>query len=255
MLSTNFQRLSWLIFSQKGNHTSLNEVKSSLQSFSEWLMLPHGTFPPSPQASPFLSPHRSPRPADPTDTPTGWGNLARQGRSTAGPEAWLWTSPRSVSVCSSLGTLFLGFFFSFPIFHSLQSPVMKYWYLMSFLLISLPGGDVTNAMASVFGRFYRGPRLPYHDFESQAFALHAHSFKAPLNFFWKTQKKSFCFFWLQKDKHKKYPCYFPPRLMVLLKYINLQYLICDLLHCLLYLRTYVLPALGTARVLRLHFKY
>lgn len=113
MLSTNFQRLSWLIFSQKGNHTSLNEVKSSLQSFSEWLMLPHGTFPPSPQASPFLSPHRSPQPADPTDTPTGWGNLARQGRSTAGPEAWLWTSPRSVSVCSSLGTLFLGFFF-FP---------------------------------------------------------------------------------------------------------------------------------------------
>lgn len=132
---------------------------------------------------------------------------------------------------------------------------MKYRYLMSFLLISLPGGDVTNAMASVLGRFYRGSRLPYHDFESQAFALHAHSFKAPLNFFWKTQKKSFCFFWLQKDKHKKYPCYFPPPLTLLLKYINLQYLTYDLLHCLLYLRTYVLLALGTARVLKLHFKY
>ena len=60
---------------------------------------------------------------------------------------------------------------------------MKYQYLMSFLLVGLPGGDVTNAMASIFGGFYRGSRLPYHDFESQAFTLHAYSFKAPLNFF------------------------------------------------------------------------
>lgn len=150
-------------------------------------MLPHGTFPPSPQAPPSCPctagtacrpqgqdslPHQ--------DTPTGWGNLAQQGRSTAGGRGLALHGTQERQCLQLFGHTFPCFF---PIFHSLQLPVMKYQYLMSFLLISLPGGDITDAMASIFGRFYRGPRLPHHDFESQAFTLHAHSFKAPLNFF------------------------------------------------------------------------
>lgn len=119
MLSTNFQRLSWLIFSQKGNHTSLNEVKSSLQSFSEWLTLPHGTFPPSPQASPFLSLQRSPRPADPTDRTACPIGTRRQVEATWPGRAAPRQGPRpgsahhpGASVSAALWAHFSLFFFS-----------------------------------------------------------------------------------------------------------------------------------------------
>lgn len=192
----------------KRNYTSLNEVHVSLKSFSELL---HWRFP----ARPFHQVHnrlpfcpctelKTPRTVCPGQGHTdrlAW-NLASQ-RSSDSLELRPGSAerPGTSAFCRFLFILFLVFFhFPLIVITCTETSVSNILFK-----ISLPGDVITNSMASKFCSFYRGPRLSYHDFESQAFTLHASSFKSPLDFFWKTQKKSFCFFWLQKDKHKKIP--------------------------------------------------